>query len=64
MNTKLEEILLTMIAIRKIARELKDYEASDIVRDMLKLLGAEVEDHKGGSRYYYNGTLIKKDETV
>ena len=47
-----EDILPIMIELRKIARELNDYRAADIIRNMLLKLDVVIEDYKNKTRYY------------
>jgi cysteinyl-tRNA synthetase len=47
-------IMQMVLEQRKLAKQRKDFSASDAIRDQLKALGIEVKDGKDGSTYQIN----------
>jgi cysteinyl-tRNA synthetase len=47
-------IMQMVLEQRKLAKQRKDFSASDAIRDQLKALGIEVKDGKEGSTYHIN----------
>ena len=50
-NEVLEELMAEIIALRKTAREDKNYQLSDQIRDMLGKVGIEIKDGKEGTTW-------------
>jgi cysteinyl-tRNA synthetase len=47
----LDKLVQTMIVQRKLARENKDFETSDRIRDQLKIAGIILEDETGSTNW-------------
>lgn len=54
-DEKLEQIMEVILEVRTKARQKKDWEISDLIRDKLKELGIVIEDTPQGARWTFKG---------
>lgn len=54
-NEKLDQVMEVLLEVRAKARQKKDWEMSDLIRDKLKELGIVLEDTPQGARWTFKG---------
>jgi len=49
------ELIALLLDVRRCLREKKDWETADKIRDQLKEIGVEIEDHADGTKWFWKG---------